>query len=483
MPEASDFFVSYNRHDKEWAEWIAWELERAGYSSIIQAWDFRPGSNFVIEMQIGLSSADRTILVLSANYLKSEFTAPEWAAVFSQDPQGLRRKLVPVRVAECAPIGLLTSIVYIDLVGKEEVEARRELLAGIYVGRAKPQRAPEFPIKSAPVFPTLVSTVPIQATIVEHTQCTIVLTGTIDPHDRPVVEAILEHLKKIAQHAELTIVETKPGSIKVTFEGPRDACERFVKLFERGRVSEVAGLPVEKLRRRLEDGREIDVNTSYALMFDDNYGEICRLAEGILKRERHRSELEPDDLANNAAVAMLHKRQPNEPVFVEQFKAIVGRRMIHSLVDSIRRVRAAKLGSRMEDTESIEAPDIPSVEPVGMEQRLDLNRALEELAEKDRLIAQVVDLRFFAGMTLAEIANALNISQMKALRLSDEGITFYAPPIGRMTGALEGITILTQPHGQLEPLLSDSLQNHAGGPDAVGHGFPKSIDFLSCPIP
>jgi hypothetical protein len=308
----ADFFVSYNRHDKDWAEWIAWELEQAGYSSIIQAWDFRPGSNFVIEMQIGLSSADRTILVLSANYLKSEFTAPEWAAVFSQDPQGLRRKLVPVRVAECMPTGLLTSIVYIDLVGKEEIEARQELLAGINLGRAKPQHASAFPTKTGPAFPRIVSAAPPPPTPVEHAQCTIVLTGTIDPHDRPLVEAILEHLKKIARNAELTIVETKPGSIKVTFEGPREACERIVNLFERGRVSEVAGLPVEGLRRRSEDGREIDVHTSYVLMFGDNYEEILRIAKQILTRRRGGDELGPDDLANNAAVEMLRNEPPEK---------------------------------------------------------------------------------------------------------------------------------------------------------------------------
>jgi hypothetical protein len=46
-----DFFVSYNRTDKQWAEWIAWTLEEAGYSVVIQAWDFRPGGNFVLDMQ------------------------------------------------------------------------------------------------------------------------------------------------------------------------------------------------------------------------------------------------------------------------------------------------------------------------------------------------------------------------------------------------------------------------------------------------
>src|SRR3989442_2898381 len=53
MPETTsrkDFFISYTSVDASWAEWIAAELEHAGYTTIIQAWDFRPGSNFLSEM-------------------------------------------------------------------------------------------------------------------------------------------------------------------------------------------------------------------------------------------------------------------------------------------------------------------------------------------------------------------------------------------------------------------------------------------------
>jgi len=35
-------------------------------------------------------------MVLSPDYLKSQFASPEWAAAFADDPQGLKRKLVPV---------------------------------------------------------------------------------------------------------------------------------------------------------------------------------------------------------------------------------------------------------------------------------------------------------------------------------------------------------------------------------------------------
>ena len=51
-----DFFISYNKADRGWAEWIAWQLEAAGYTVIIQAWDFRPGMNCMAEMHQRLNN-------------------------------------------------------------------------------------------------------------------------------------------------------------------------------------------------------------------------------------------------------------------------------------------------------------------------------------------------------------------------------------------------------------------------------------------
>lgn len=433
MPIARDFFVSYNRRDKPWAEWIAWQLEEAGYSSLIQAWDFRPGSNFVIEMQIGLTSAHRMILVLSANYLKSDFTAPEWAAVFGQDPQGMLRKLVPVRVADCNPTGLLTSIVYIDLVGKEEVEARQELLEGLQPGRAKPPRPPAFPKGPVPAYPKLNSPDAPSRALVERSQCTIVLTGTIDPHDRPLVEAILEHLKKIAEDAALTIVETRKGSIKVTFEGPRDACERIVSLFERGRVSKVAGLPVEELNRRFKDGSEVEIHTSYPLMLDDNYKEILNVAKNILARTTGERDLDPGDLANSAAERLLRVGPPEKPVFLDEFKYIVTRAMRHFLLDEARGKRRAKRSSLLREPTPVESLDIAPAERLEIETTLDVQRALEALDTEDSAAARVLELRYFSGLTVDEVAKVLRVSIGTVYAWNNRGISFMRERLSTMS--------------------------------------------------
>jgi hypothetical protein len=74
-PDAAkvDFFISYTVADQDAAEWIAWVLEEAGYQTVIQAWDFRPGREFVTEMQQALVRAERVLAVLSPAYLDSAF--------------------------------------------------------------------------------------------------------------------------------------------------------------------------------------------------------------------------------------------------------------------------------------------------------------------------------------------------------------------------------------------------------------------------
>ena len=84
-------------------------------------------------------------MVLSPEYLKSVLAAPEWAAAFAQDPEGMKRKLVPVMVKDCRPQGLLAPVVHVSIVGLEEAAARAKLLTGVDATRAKPSSPPAFP--------------------------------------------------------------------------------------------------------------------------------------------------------------------------------------------------------------------------------------------------------------------------------------------------------------------------------------------------
>ncbi|MGA0198650.1 MAG: TIR domain-containing protein [Prochlorotrichaceae cyanobacterium] len=145
-----DFFISYNRFDQQWAEWVAWVLEEAGYSVVIQSWDFRPGGNFVLDMQRAAADSNKTIAILSETYLNSAYTQPEWAAAFADDPSAIERKLLPIRVKPCNPTGMLKPIVYVDLVDVPQAEAKQKVL-DMVKERVKPNREPAFPGTAQPM--------------------------------------------------------------------------------------------------------------------------------------------------------------------------------------------------------------------------------------------------------------------------------------------------------------------------------------------
>jgi tetratricopeptide (TPR) repeat protein len=158
-----DFFISYTGADREWAEWIAWQLESIGYTTVLQAWDFHAGGNFILEMHRAAKETDRTIAVLSSRYLEALYTQPEWAAALVQDPTGSKGLLIPVRIEDVKPDGLLASIIYVDLVGLSETIAKERLLKEIRQTSSndsvRPKSEPSFPgsavhsMKNEPRFP------------------------------------------------------------------------------------------------------------------------------------------------------------------------------------------------------------------------------------------------------------------------------------------------------------------------------------------
>ncbi|TYB54178.1 TIR domain-containing protein [Nonomuraea sp. PA05] len=145
----TDIFVSYSPADTAWATWIAWELEAAGYRTMIQAWDFVPGTNFIDFMDRGVSEAQLVVAVLSRNYLGSRYGRMEWQAALRADPGNPSNKLVTIRLEDVPLEGLLSTITWVDLLGVTDPGQARALLLGrvreALAGRAKPEAAPAFP--------------------------------------------------------------------------------------------------------------------------------------------------------------------------------------------------------------------------------------------------------------------------------------------------------------------------------------------------
>ncbi|MEU9477323.1 TIR domain-containing protein [Streptomyces sp. NPDC048191] len=159
-----DFFISYSPADERWASWIAWTLEEAGFRTVLQAWDFVPGTNFVDFMDRGVSESAAVIAVLSRNYERSRYGRMEWQAALRADPDAPERRLITVRVEDIPVEGLLATITYVDLVPVTDPAAARDLLLArvrqALDGRARPSLAPGYPgagglpVPSAPSVPS-----------------------------------------------------------------------------------------------------------------------------------------------------------------------------------------------------------------------------------------------------------------------------------------------------------------------------------------
>jgi hypothetical protein len=150
IPSARDFFISYTGSDRRWAEWAAWQLEEAGYTTILQAWDFEAGSHFVTEMHRATQVAERTIVILSREYVNSSYGEAEWQEAWRADPRGAQRKLLVFCIESCSRPGLLGQVVSEDLFGISPEVARSRLLAAVRRGRRKPALPPQYPLQEAP---------------------------------------------------------------------------------------------------------------------------------------------------------------------------------------------------------------------------------------------------------------------------------------------------------------------------------------------
>ena len=135
--------------------------------------------------------------------------------------------------------------------------------------------------------------------------------------------------------------------------------------------------------------------------------ELHRLAASYLRRERPGHTLQPTALVNEAFVRLVGRGGQQDFDSRSHFIAIAAHHMRQILVDYARRHRAAKRGAGMTMVALDEArigSDPPSVD------LLALDEALVKLAEVDARKARAMEMKFFGGLEMAEIAGVLGIS-------------------------------------------------------------------------
>ncbi|HEU4693894.1 MAG TPA: sigma-70 family RNA polymerase sigma factor, partial [Vicinamibacterales bacterium] len=143
------------------------------------------------------------------------------------------------------------------------------------------------------------------------------------------------------------------------------------------------------------------------------YAELRRQASRYLARERSGHTLQPTALVNEAYMRLAEQRR------VQwhdrgQFFAVAATVMRRVLVDHARQHGASKRGARF--TISLDDGEIVAIAPAPDVDVLALNDALTELAEIDPVRTRLIELRFFAGLTTDETAEALGVSPATVTR-------------------------------------------------------------------
>ena len=146
-----DFYISYASQDRLWAEWVGGQLRSAGYTSVLDVWDWLPGDNIILAREDALRRADRVLALCSAAYFGGGFTEQDWTAVMAAQHRKSHR-LVPVWIEDLEDRQLpaiLRSVQAIRLFGIPEAEASRRLLFGL-AGELGPSGSPLFPGSAVP---------------------------------------------------------------------------------------------------------------------------------------------------------------------------------------------------------------------------------------------------------------------------------------------------------------------------------------------
>jgi len=139
------------------------------------------------------------------------------------------------------------------------------------------------------------------------------------------------------------------------------------------------------------------------------YGELRRLAGHYIRLERNGHTLQPTALVHEAYFRLVGDNQPDYQNR-SHFLGVAAHAMRQILVDHARTRNAAKRGGGVAPFSIDECIDAPLERPSAL---IAVDDALQALEVQDAHKAKLVEMRFFAGMTAEETAEALNIPVAK----------------------------------------------------------------------
>jgi hypothetical protein len=142
----ADIFVSYTSSDRDWAFWIAKELQALGHTSHVHEWEIKSGDDIYAWIEKHLDGADHVLCVVSDECLTAPYSTLERNAALWQAAKNRPGFVLLVTVKPCRLPALSDHIRRCELFGIPEEAARirfREFMPGgpatrpvVYPGKA-----------------------------------------------------------------------------------------------------------------------------------------------------------------------------------------------------------------------------------------------------------------------------------------------------------------------------------------------------------
>ncbi|MHC4094028.1 MAG: ECF-type sigma factor [Planctomycetota bacterium] len=162
------------------------------------------------------------------------------------------------------------------------------------------------------------------------------------------------------------------------------------------------GGPVTQLLEAAAQGDAAAVNRLWSAV----HKELHRLAQAQLAREGSSCSLQTTELVNEAYLRLIGD-SPVEWDNRRHFFAAAAKAMRRILVDDARRRGRAKRGGGQPPAPLLDEPPVPAQDPVRV---LAIEEALQKLEQVDPPRAEIILLRYFAGLSIDETAAALGVS-------------------------------------------------------------------------
>ena len=268
-----DVFISYSHHDGAWVRhYLLLRLESAGLRVCIDFRDFEIGVPSLVNMERAVERSGRTLLVLTPNWVKSEWTHFEALLVQTDDPIGLHRRILPLMLERCKPPKRIAMLQHADFTNPDQWdEELKRVVATVKDIPAGGQGSGEedFPSLSAYTirFSRMRWDEPLGALIAAS-------------QDEPLVELMVEHLERVWRH--LSEYACVPGTQFDQSQRWLEGTKALEGLSTVEPSMPAAQVHLVRIKKEIANGLSQAATSLYA---GQHWREACILLEQVLKIE------------------------------------------------------------------------------------------------------------------------------------------------------------------------------------------------------